>query len=62
VTVSGWRKSSYSVGAGECAEAGSCRHGVAVRDSKLEASPVLVFGSEGWERFTAAVKSGTVPH
>jgi hypothetical protein len=57
-----FRKASASASNGHCLEAASCSHGVAVRDTKLASSPVLVFGSEGWRRFTAAVKSGTVAH
>jgi Domain of unknown function (DUF397) len=57
-----WRKASLSFANGNCVEAASAPGVVGVRDTRLERSPVLVFGSEGWERFTAAVKSGTVAH
>ena len=62
IMVGSWRKSSHSHANGQCAEVGCGPSGVGVRDSTLAASPVLVFGSEGWKRFTAAVKSGTVAH
>lgn len=58
--MSTWRKSSYSAACGNCLEAGSCSHGVAVRDTKLERSPVLKFSGEAWSAFTAAVRTGTV--
>ena len=51
-----WHKSSYSASMGDCAEAGTCRHGVAVRDSKDPGGPVLVFGAATWRRFTGALK------
>ena len=53
----GWRKSSHSE-AGNCAEAGTCRHGVAVRDSKDPDGPVLTFDGSTWGRFTGALKQG----
>lgn len=54
--VASWRTSSHSAACGNCLEAGSCSHGVAVRDTKLERSPVLVFGAEVWSRFLAETK------
>ncbi|WP_103504096.1 MULTISPECIES: DUF397 domain-containing protein [unclassified Streptomyces] len=55
-----WRKSSYSSNnGGECLEAGhGMAHAVPVRDSKLAASPVIVFPSAGWSEFVTTVKSG----
>ena len=58
--VAAWRTSSHSAACGNCLEAGSCSHGVAVRDTKLERSPVLKFSGEAWTAFTASVRTGTV--
>lgn len=60
--VGSWWKSGRSAANGNCLEAGSCCCGVGIRDTKLEHSPVLVFGASQWERFTAAVRTGTVGH
>ena len=64
-----WRKSSRSMSNGHCAEIGTlcaevgdCSCGVAVRDSKLGQSPVLIFAAGTWSAFTAAVRTGTVGH
>ncbi|HLL34214.1 MAG TPA: DUF397 domain-containing protein [Streptomyces sp.] len=53
-----WRKSSYSDGGdNNCVEvAGNCPGTVPVRDSKLSAGPVLVFGEDSWTSFLAGVK------
>ncbi|MFD5710226.1 DUF397 domain-containing protein [Streptomyces pharetrae] len=54
-----WHKSSYSEGgANDCVEvADHCGPGtVPVRDSKLSAGPVLVFGEDSWSAFLAGVK------
>jgi hypothetical protein len=53
-----WRKSSYSDGGGtNCVEvADNCPGVVPVRDSKLSASPVIVFGEDSWSSFVAGVK------
>ncbi|MDG9716731.1 DUF397 domain-containing protein [Streptomyces sp. DH24] len=58
--LKGWRKSSHSG-----SEAGSCLEvidthpsEVPVRDSKTPRGPALVFSSQGWSRFVAAVKGG----
>jgi Domain of unknown function (DUF397) len=52
-----WRKSSYSVGNGECVEAASAYGWVAVRDSKNPAGPVLFYTARAWRYFIAAIKS-----
>ncbi|MEV5434908.1 DUF397 domain-containing protein [Streptomyces sp. NPDC052682] len=54
-----WRKSSYSEGgANDCLEvADNCPGTVPVRDSKLAAGPVLVFGADSWASFLAGIKS-----
>jgi hypothetical protein len=53
-----WRKSSYSEGGdNDCVEvADNCPGTVPVRDSKLLASPVIVFGVGSWSSFVAGVK------
>ncbi|MFE3187799.1 DUF397 domain-containing protein [Nocardia sp. NPDC059240] len=56
-----WFKSTYSSSSGgDCVEAAHLGGGrVAVRDSKLgDTSPVLVFASVDWDRFTSAVQGG----
>ena len=54
-----WRKSSYSVGNGACAEVamvgGQGGYAVAVRDSK-NPGPVLEFSPAAWMKFLATVK------
>jgi hypothetical protein len=60
IMINGWRKPRESFCNGNCVEVGSAPGAIGVRDTKLEASPVLVFGSEGWGAFLSAVKSGTV--
>ncbi|MEV5882529.1 DUF397 domain-containing protein [Streptomyces sp. NPDC052020] len=59
LTTAVWRKSSYSEGgANDCVEiADNCPGAVPVRDSKLSASPVIVFGVGSWTSFLAGVKS-----
>jgi hypothetical protein len=52
-----WRKSGRSASMGDCLEAGSCRHGVAVRDTKDRSGPVLTFPPGAWGVFTAALKA-----
>jgi hypothetical protein len=57
-TAAVWRKSSYSEGgANDCVEvADDCPGVVPVRDSKLSAGPVIVFGAGSWSSFLAGVK------
>jgi hypothetical protein len=55
--TSDWRKSSYSLGNGECIEIGSIGAGVVmIRDSKDAAGPVLRCGPDEWRSFISAVK------
>jgi hypothetical protein len=56
VELADWRKSSRSVSDGHCAEVGRGPAVVGVRDTKLESSPVLVFGGEAWAAFTSRLK------
>ena len=52
-----WRKSRYSGGnGGACIEVGRNGSGVLVRDSKMERSPELPFGSATWAEFLATLK------
>jgi hypothetical protein len=53
-----WRTSSRSSGNGACVEVADADHGIAVRDSKDSAGPVLLFTPAEWEAFTAGVKDG----
>ena len=51
-----WRKSSYSAANGDCVEIGWPESTeVAVRDSKLVASPILAFSSARWQAFLGQV-------
>ncbi|CAL9489234.1 hypothetical protein SUDANB6_03210 [Streptomyces sp. enrichment culture] len=58
LTTAVWRKSSHSDGgANNCVEAaGDCPGVVPVRDSKLPAGPVIVFGAGSWSSFLAGVR------
>lgn len=60
VSLTGWRKSTYSGN-----EGGSCVEvlddypsGVPVRDSKAPHGPALVFRAAGWSSFVMAIKDG----
>jgi hypothetical protein len=53
-----WRKSSYSNGGGECVEATSALHAIAVRDSKAPERSVLMMTSPEWGTFIKNVKTG----
>jgi hypothetical protein len=58
VEAGNWRTSS-ACASGECVEAGSCGHGIAIRDTELApSSPVLFFDSEAWRQFLGCVKAG----
>lgn len=58
-----WRKSSYSSPQGECVEFAALPDGhVAVRDSKQQAGPALVFTRPAWQAFCAAIKTGNFNH
>lgn len=52
-----WFKSSYSSGQTACVEAAWLRNDrIGVRDSKNPAGPALVFASDVWGSFTAALR------
>lgn len=53
-----WRKSSYSSAQGNCVEVAALSGGhAAVRDSKQQAGPVLVFAPAAWQTFCNAIKA-----
>ncbi|MEV0594356.1 DUF397 domain-containing protein [Nonomuraea cavernae] len=54
-----WQKSTFCNGASGCVEVASLADGnVALRDSKDQDSPVLVFTPSEWAAFTAGVRDG----
>ncbi|WP_342775109.1 DUF397 domain-containing protein [Nonomuraea diastatica] len=54
-----WRKSTFCNGAGACVEVAPLADGnVALRDSKTQDGPVLVFTPGEWAAFTAGVRQG----
>ncbi|MEU8250951.1 DUF397 domain-containing protein [Nonomuraea sp. NPDC048916] len=57
--MAAWRKSSFCNGASACVEVAPLADGnVALKDSKLEDGPVLVFTPAEWAAFTAGVRDG----
>jgi hypothetical protein len=52
-----WQKSSYSGYNGECVEV-AMGAGIAVRDSKNPAGPVLRFAPGAWRAFLESIKRG----
>jgi hypothetical protein len=52
-----WRKSTFSNTNG-CVEFALVEDGVAVRDSKDPAGPVLLFSTAEWQAFVAGVLAG----
>jgi len=51
-----WKKSSYSTAQGNCVEVAQTRDGIAVRDSKNPAGPVLTFSADDWRSFVTDIK------
>lgn len=50
--LGGWRKSSFSMSAGQCVEVARLKDGrIGVRDSKAPSGPVLRFDRESWAAF-----------
>ncbi|WP_113704391.1 DUF397 domain-containing protein [Nonomuraea lactucae] len=59
IKTAAWRKSSFCNGASSCVEVAPLADGnVALRDSKVQDGPVLVFTPEEWTAFTAGVREG----
>ncbi|TYB53800.1 DUF397 domain-containing protein [Nonomuraea sp. PA05] len=59
ITKVAWRKASYCNGATACVEVAPLADGnVALRDSKQQDGPVLVFTPAEWAAFTKGVLSG----
>ncbi|WP_338087122.1 DUF397 domain-containing protein [Nonomuraea zeae] len=59
LTNTAWRKSTFCNGADACIEVAPLADGnVAVRDSKEQDGPVLVFTPSEWAAFTAGVRDG----
>jgi len=52
-----WLKSSRCE-AGACVEVASLTDGIGMRDGKVVAGPVLVFGRETWAEFVVGVRAG----
>ncbi|MEV4579342.1 DUF397 domain-containing protein [Nonomuraea jabiensis] len=58
-TTPAWRKSTFCNGAAACVEVAPLADGnVALRDSKVQDGPVLVFTPSEWAAFTAGVREG----
>jgi hypothetical protein len=53
-----WRKSSHSMGSGNCAEVAQADNTVAMRDSKDPDGAVLTFTRGEWAAFIAGVHAG----
>jgi hypothetical protein len=52
-----WRKSSRSGSGQDCVEIAETPDGIAVRDSKDTAGPVLMVDVSVWQRFLTALKA-----
>ena len=58
-----WRKSTFSMGAGNCVEIAQLPGGlVAVRDSKNPDGPVLTFPVSEWRAFIQGVRNYETGH
>lgn len=56
-----WRKATYSIANGDCAEVAAANGVVGVRDTKQEGVPdrtELMYSSGAWDRFLREVKGG----
>jgi hypothetical protein len=55
--ITNWRKASASANGEACLEAGTCRDGVAVRDSQQGGQgPVLSISPAAWSRFVGSLR------
>lgn len=52
-----WRKSTYSLNAGNCVEAASSSAAVLVRDTNDRGGVTLDVTAEAWRAFTARIKA-----
>jgi hypothetical protein len=53
-----WRKARRSLGNGNCVEVAPVTAGVAVRDSKDPAGPMLSLDRQSWSEFAVAARCG----
>ncbi len=59
ITGAVWHKSSRSENnGGACVEVAELSDAVAVRDSKDQSGPILIFTPEEWRAFVGGVKDG----
>ncbi len=58
LTRRAWRKSTYTVNAGQCVECAEGHGDRAVRDSKDPTGPVLTCSPAQWGAFIAAISRG----
>ncbi|MEV0145137.1 MULTISPECIES: DUF397 domain-containing protein [unclassified Nonomuraea] len=59
ISSAAWQKSTFCNGSSACVEVAPLADGnVALRDSKTDDGPVLVFTPEEWDAFTAGVRDG----
>jgi Domain of unknown function (DUF397) len=53
-----WRKSTYSMGSGNCVEFSQLASGeVALRDTKDQAGPAISFSPSAWGAFVSGLKA-----
>ncbi len=59
VIGSAWRKSTRSIGNGQCVEAAILTDGrLAMRDSMDKSGPIFLFTQEEWHTFLKGIKGG----
>jgi Domain of unknown function (DUF397) len=54
-----WRKATYSIANGDCAEVGSLPGIVVVRDTKDPHGPILRYPSDSWRSFINRAQKGS---